>query len=140
MKALISKCSPPLWHFYRFSADFRVVFRCEGLVFPLFTSVHRPCECFAAPVNTLKLLLSGKTPKSTKTAILLLVHDLRAQASTKNALLLSGKGRFSCTFSCTEFGSLLRTSVLCGEIIASYYERINISVRITLPTLQSQEQ
>ena len=38
----------------RVSADFRVVFRCEGLRFPPFTIVHRPCECFAAQVNTLK--------------------------------------------------------------------------------------
>ena len=46
----------------RVSADFRVAFRCEGLRFPPFTIVHRPCECFAAQMNTLKSKPSHSKP------------------------------------------------------------------------------
>ena len=41
---------------------FPMFFRCEGLRFPPFTSVHRPCECFAAHVNTLKSKPSHSKP------------------------------------------------------------------------------
>ena len=46
---------------YRLPPDCEAVFRCEGLLFQPFTSVHSPCECFGSQcecfgnrVNTLK--------------------------------------------------------------------------------------
>ena len=62
VKVWIFKCSPPLWRFYPFICWFPMFFRCEGLRFPPFTSVHRPCECFAAHVNPLKSKPSQSNP------------------------------------------------------------------------------
>ena len=57
VKALISKCSPPLWRFCRFSADFQWLSGVKAWYFNPSQAFTARCECFVnafpAHVNTL---------------------------------------------------------------------------------------